>query len=138
MDICNLGFRLKSLNFIDHCCRPPVQCAGRDIPRQCWLKTPAVICLRYNVQYKQYLYIGVRYRHLCELNTCKAKRQQSCRLRSMPIDNTYHLKGYFKCNLYPSILKNLDNMALCYTCYFPASLPRYALHKMEPGPSIAQ
>ena len=67
------------------------------------------------------------------VDTCKAKRQ-----RSTPIHNTYHLKSSFKCTLYPSILKNLDNMALCYTCYFPASLPRWALHKMEPGPSIAQ
>ena len=35
------------------------------------------------------------------VNTCKAKRQRSCRMRSTHIENTYHLKSSFKWTLYP-------------------------------------
>ena len=74
----------------------------------------------------------------CLLPTCLILYVQSKAAAKLPcakheIDNMYHLKIH----LNATNLKSLDNMASAYTCYFPASLPRYALRKMEPGPSIA-
>ena len=66
------------------------------------------------------------------LNVIRAK--QSCRVRSTPIDNTYHLEGSFKCTLYPTNLKSSDNMVLCLHMLFPSIITEICNAQNGAGP----
>ena len=78
----------------------------------------------------------------CLLPTCLILNVQSKAAAKLPyakheIDNMYHLKIHLNVLYTRRTWKVWTTWRSAYTCYFPASLPRYALRKMEPGPSIA-